>query len=137
LSPASISSIAAGVITLITAYFMPARTPTGAMLKAMLMAYRQTLRWTLNQSNSMDEVVARRPLPWVETPDAAMAWGVAFAIAPVMGGEVLTRAGGVTLWVLCLAIGLAVAVGHLAAAAPRRRRRARLAALETAAPPPA
>ena len=70
----------AGIVTIATAYFMPSRTPTGAMLRAMLLAYRQTLRMTLDQSASMDEVVARRPLPWVTTPDAAMAWGVAFGL---------------------------------------------------------
>lgn len=58
----------------------------------------------------------------------SMAWGVAFTIAPVFGGEVLTRAGGRTLWGLCLAIGVAVAAGHLAAAGPRRRRLAALRA---------
>src|SRR5512138_2223980 len=67
----------------------------------------------------------------------SMSWGVAFTIAPILGGEVLTRAGGPALWATCLAIGVAVAMGHLAAAAPRRRRLARLAALEAAAPPPA
>jgi MFS family permease len=57
----------------------------------------------------------------------SMAWGVALTIAPVLGGEVLTRAGGRALWALCLAIGLAVAALHLAAAGPRRRRLAELA----------
>lgn len=52
----------------------------------------------------------------------SMSWGVAFTIAPVLGGEVLTRAGARTLWVACLAIGVAVAAGHIAAAGPRRRR---------------
>jgi hypothetical protein len=32
------------------------------------------------QAGSMDEVVGRRALPWVTTPDAAMAWGVAFGL---------------------------------------------------------
>ena len=64
----------------------------------------------------------------------SMAWGVAFTIAPVLGGEVLTRAGAIALWATCLAIGLAVAAGHLAAAGPRRRR---LAAVAEAASPPA
>jgi MFS family permease len=58
----------------------------------------------------------------------AMSWGVAFTIAPVLGGELLTRAGGPALWATCLAIGAAVAAGHLAAAAPRRRRLAEIAA---------
>jgi MFS family permease len=52
----------------------------------------------------------------------SMAWGVALTIAPVLGGEVLTRAGGPALWAICLGIGVSVAAGHLAAAPARRRR---------------
>ncbi len=64
----------------------------------------------------------------------SMAWGVAFTIAPVLGGEVLTRAGGGALWATCLAIGLSVAVGHLLAAGPRRRRLAAIAAGDQGSP---
>jgi uncharacterized membrane protein YgcG len=78
--------IVAGIVTLITAYFMPSRTPAGSMLRAMLLAYRQTLRMALQQSSSMNEVVARRPLPWVDSPDAAMAWGVAFGLDDEIDG---------------------------------------------------
>src|SRR5512133_3326660 len=63
----------------------------------------------------------------------SMAWGVAFTIAPILGGEVLTRAGGPALWGTCFAIGVAVAAGHLVVAEPRRRR---LRALASAAGPP-
>jgi uncharacterized membrane protein YgcG len=73
--------IAAG-ITGVTAWFMPCRTKLGAMLRAMLAAYKRTLQYTMAQSSSMDEVVGRRALPWVTTPDAAMAWGVAFGLNP-------------------------------------------------------
>jgi MFS family permease len=65
----------------------------------------------------------------------AMSWGIAFMIAPILGGEVLTRLGGRALWVICLGIGAAVAAGHVLAAGPRRRRLAALAASE--APPAA
>jgi MFS family permease len=65
----------------------------------------------------------------------SMSWGVAFTIAPILGGEVLTRAGGPALWGTCFAIGIAVAAGHLVAAEPRRRRLRTLAS--AAAPPPA
>jgi uncharacterized membrane protein YgcG len=71
-----IAAVATGVI----AWFMPCRTKLGAMLRAMLAAYKRTLQYTLAQSASMDEVVGRRALPWVTTPDAAMAWGVAFGL---------------------------------------------------------
>ena len=72
--------IVAAVIIGITAFFMPCRTQLGAMLAAMLAAYKRTLQYTLAQSASMDDVVQRRALPWVNTPDAAMAWGVALGL---------------------------------------------------------
>jgi hypothetical protein len=68
------------VITGVVAWFMPCRTQLGAMLRAMLAAYRRTLQYTMAQSSSMDEVVQRAALPWVTTPDAAMAWGVALGL---------------------------------------------------------
>lgn len=58
----------------------------------------------------------------------SMSWGVAFTLSPIFGGELLARFGGPTLWLTCLAVGLAVALGHLAAAGPRRRRLAELQA---------
>jgi uncharacterized membrane protein YgcG len=70
----------AAVCTGVIAWFMPSRTQLGAMLRAMLAAYKRTLQYTLAQSASMDEVVGRRALPWVTTPDAAMAWGVALGL---------------------------------------------------------
>lgn len=62
----------------------------------------------------------------------SMAWGLAFAASPILGGEVLTRYGARALWLLCLAIGGSVALGHLAVAGPRRRR---LAAIQASPPP--
>jgi uncharacterized membrane protein YgcG len=72
--------LAAGVAMAVIAYFMPCRTKLGSMLQAMLAAYKRTLQLTMAQAGSMDEVVGRRALPWVTTPDAAMAWGVAFGL---------------------------------------------------------
>ncbi|HEX7498640.1 MAG TPA: TPM domain-containing protein [Candidatus Limnocylindrales bacterium] len=72
--------VIAAVVTAITAWFMPCRTRLGAMLQAMLAAYKRTLQYTMAQSSSMDEVVGSRALPWVTTPDAAMAWGVALGL---------------------------------------------------------
>jgi uncharacterized membrane protein YgcG len=72
--------LVAAVSTGVIAWFMPCRTKLGAMLRAMLAAYKRTLQYTMAQSSSMDEVVGRRALPWVTTPDAAMAWGVAFGL---------------------------------------------------------
>jgi uncharacterized membrane protein YgcG len=76
----SAALIVAAAITGGMAWFMPSRTRLGAMLQAMLAAYRRTLQYTLVQSGSMDQVVASRALPWVSTPDEAMAWGVAFGL---------------------------------------------------------
>jgi len=73
--------VVAAIITGLTAWFMPCRTRLGAMLRAMLAAYKRTLQYTMAQSGSMDEVVQRRALPWVTTPDAAMAWGVALGLS--------------------------------------------------------
>jgi uncharacterized membrane protein YgcG len=70
----------AGIATLVVARSMPARTRQGAMLYAMLAAYRRTMERTLAEAHSMGEVVEKRPLPWVTTPDGTMAWGIAFGL---------------------------------------------------------
>ena len=49
----------------------------------------------------------------------SMVFGLAFMISPLLGGELLGRYGGRTLWLTCLAIALAVAVGQLAAGRAR------------------
>ncbi len=72
--------VAAGIATLVLARSMPARTRQGAMLYAMLAAYRRTLELTMRQAQSMGEVVKARALPWVTTPDEVMAWGIAFGL---------------------------------------------------------
>jgi uncharacterized protein len=72
--------VAAGVVVLLIARLMPARTMPGAMLQAMLAAYRRTLDKTMAQARSMDEVVATAGLPWLVTPDQAVVWGVALGL---------------------------------------------------------
>lgn len=69
-----------GAFTIAMASLMPSRTQLGSMLRAMLAAYGRTLAATMSMSASMDEVARRKPLPWVDTPDAAMAWGVALGL---------------------------------------------------------
>ncbi|HEY6098752.1 MAG TPA: MFS transporter, partial [Anaeromyxobacter sp.] len=64
----------------------------------------------------------------------SMSWGIAFAIAPVLGGEMLTRLGSRALWATCLALCAAVSAAHLLTAGPRRRR---LAELRAVVPPAA
>ncbi len=71
---------AAGVVTLALAPSMPARTRQGAMLFAMLSAYKRTLSATMARSRSLEAVVAARPVPWLTTPDLTVAWAVAFGL---------------------------------------------------------
>ncbi|HEY6005811.1 MAG TPA: MFS transporter, partial [Anaeromyxobacter sp.] len=49
----------------------------------------------------------------------SMSWGVAFTVAPVLGGELLTRLGSRALWATCFLICAAVAAGHVLTAGPR------------------
>jgi uncharacterized membrane protein YgcG len=80
LSTVAVGLLVAGIATWILAGAMPCRTRQGAMLWAMLSAYRRTLKLTLAQARSMGDVVRAKALPWVTTPDQAMAWGVAFGL---------------------------------------------------------
>lgn len=68
----------AGAITYLMSGSMPARTEEGAMLAAMLNAYRRTLRAAIAQAQSLEQVVVMRPLPWVGSPTEEIAWAVAF-----------------------------------------------------------
>ena len=98
---------AVGLATVLVATVMPARTMDGARLYAWLSAYRRTLQKTLAAAQSMNDVVASRAVPWLETPDQAMVWGVAFGLHEEVE-EVLTRSasaeqtgqamGGTGLW---------------------------------------
>jgi uncharacterized membrane protein YgcG len=75
-----IATVLAGIVTLVVARAMPARTMAGAMLRAMLAAYRRTLQKTLAQARSMRTVVDSRVVPWLETPDQVVVWGVALGL---------------------------------------------------------
>jgi uncharacterized membrane protein YgcG len=77
---------AAGLVTIAMSQIMPSRTPTGSMIRAWLAAYKRTLAATMAMSTSMDEVVRRRPVPWIDTPDQAMAWGVALGLNDEIDG---------------------------------------------------
>lgn len=63
----------------------------------------------------------------------SMSWGLAFTLSPLIGGEVLHRAGGRALWLGCLVVGLLMALAHLAAGPARQRR---LAEIRAATHPP-
>jgi hypothetical protein len=71
--------ITGGVATFLIARSMPALSKDGAMMKAQLAAYRRTLQATFAQTSSLDQAVGGR-LPWLETPDQAMVWGVALGL---------------------------------------------------------
>ena len=63
----------------------------------------------------------------------AMCWGAALTISPFAAGEVMQRFGARTLWLLCLAVAVAVSAGHVLTAEPRRRRLAELDQAEAVA----
>jgi len=79
-----ISALAAGILTCLIAPFMPAVTLPGAMIRAMLAAYRRTLEKTMAQARSMNQVVDEARLPGIDSPDRALVWGVALGL----GGKV-------------------------------------------------
>ena len=72
--------IAGGVFLLLLSRAMPAVTMPGAMIRAQLAAYRRTLKKTMEQSRSMDQVVADAGLEWLDTPDQAVVWGTALGL---------------------------------------------------------
>ena len=72
--------IAGGVALLLLSRAMPAVTMPGAMIRAQLAAYRRTLKKTMEQSRSMDQVVADAGLEWLDTPDQAIVWGTALGL---------------------------------------------------------
>jgi uncharacterized membrane protein YgcG len=74
------AAIAAAIITAIMASHMPAVTMPGAMIRAMLAAYRRTLKKTMEQARSMQQVVDEAGLEWLDTPDQAVVWGTALGL---------------------------------------------------------
>jgi len=72
--------IAAGVVHVAFARFMPAVTMSGAVIRAMLAAYRRTLQKTMEGARSMQQVVDQAGLSWLETPDQAVVWGTALGL---------------------------------------------------------
>ena len=72
--------VVGAIVVGILARSMPAVSLPGAMIRAMLAAYRRTLKKTMDQARSMDQVVAEAGLPWLETPDQAVVWGTALGL---------------------------------------------------------
>jgi uncharacterized membrane protein YgcG len=74
------AAIGGGIVALLFAGSMPAVTMPGAMIRAMLAAYRRTLQKTMDQARSMQQVVAEAGLPWLDSPDQAVVWGTALGL---------------------------------------------------------
>ena len=84
------AAIAGGIVVVLFARGMPAVTMTGAMIRAMLAAYRRTLEKTMAQARSMQQVVDEAGLAWLDTPDQAVVWGTALGLQDEIEG-VLSR----------------------------------------------
>ena len=84
------AAILGGVVVIGFAQAMPAVTMSGAMVRAMMAAYRRTLQKTMAQARSMDQVVAEAGLDWLDTPDQAVVWGTALGLQSEIEG-VLSR----------------------------------------------
>jgi uncharacterized membrane protein YgcG len=83
-------AIAGGVVMIVFAQAMPAVTMPGAVIRAMLAAYRRTLQKTMAQARSMQQVVDEAGLSWLDTPDQAVVWGTALGLQGDIEG-VLSR----------------------------------------------
>jgi hypothetical protein len=71
----------AGLATIGFGLAMSKRTQNGAIVDAMLKAYRRTLHKTLEQARSMTEVVADDTVRLLaDTPDKAVVWGFALGL---------------------------------------------------------
>jgi uncharacterized membrane protein YgcG len=84
------AGIVGGIVVIVIARSMPAVTMSGAVVRAMLAAYRRTLQKTMAQARSMQQVVAEAGLDWLETPDQAVVWGTALGLQHEIEG-VLSR----------------------------------------------
>ena len=54
----------------------------GGRVRAQLAAYRRTLQMTFRSASSVRDAVGPAGLPWLSTPDQAIAWAVALGLAP-------------------------------------------------------
>ncbi len=80
-----------GLVTIGFGQAMSKRTPNGAIVDAMLKAYRRTLEKTLEQARSMSQVVEEPTVRMLaDTPDKAVVWGFALGLHRQIA-EVLER----------------------------------------------
>jgi uncharacterized membrane protein YgcG len=75
-------SIVLGVLIALFSGRLAARTSDGARTLAMALAYRNTLKFEMASSQTVDEAVekTRTRLPWITTPDLLTVWAVAFGL---------------------------------------------------------
>jgi uncharacterized membrane protein YgcG len=74
--------IVLGIVIAIGSRFLAARTVDGAQTLAMALAYRNTLRWEMQNAPTIDQAVEKTKsrLPWITTPDLLMVWAVALGL---------------------------------------------------------
>jgi hypothetical protein len=75
-----VATVAGAIVVITLAPSMPAVSMPGAMIRAMLHAYRRTLKKTMEQARSMQQVVEEAGLDWLDTPDQAVVWGTALGL---------------------------------------------------------
>ena len=75
-----VSLVGSAIAVFVISVSMPTRTQAGAVVRAMLEAYRRTLERTMVQARSMEQVVAESAIPLIESPDDAVTWGVALGL---------------------------------------------------------
>jgi uncharacterized membrane protein YgcG len=79
--PMLIAALLGGAIALLSGR-LAARTADGARTLAMALAYRNTLKFEMAASHTVDEAVEKTKsrLPWITTPDLLTVWAVAFGL---------------------------------------------------------
>jgi hypothetical protein len=75
-----VSLFASSLVLFGASAIMPARTKPGAVIVAMLEAYRRTLEKTMAQARTMGQVVEESAIPLIEEPDDAVVWGTALGL---------------------------------------------------------
>jgi uncharacterized membrane protein YgcG len=75
-----------GLVIIVLAGRLVARTAAGSQALAMSTAYRNTLRFELKNAHTVDDAVehAQSRLPWITTPDLLTVWAVAFGLKKEM-----------------------------------------------------
>ena len=75
-------AVVLGIAIAVLSPRLAARTQDGARTLAMSLAYRNTIKFEMAASHTVDEAVekTRTRLPWITTPDLLTVWAVAFGL---------------------------------------------------------